>query len=156
MDRASWLLPAGRLHTKFGQKRTITFAAMSISRNQKAGLKRRDFLKLSAVTASALGASSAGVAARGPGKPGGGEAPFRARRDAKYNEVYAGERLRRVAFPMGGIGAGMICLEGAGALSHFSLRNHPDIFNEPVTFAAVCVKGDPNIVRVLEGPAPDW
>ena len=39
---------------------------------------------------------------------------------------------------MGGIGAGMICLEGTGALSHVSLRNKPDVFNEPCVFAAIC------------------
>jgi hypothetical protein len=52
---------------------------------------------------------------------------------------------------MGGMGAGMICLEGTGALSHFSLRNKPEVFHEPLTFAAVCVKGKTNIARVLEG-----
>jgi len=69
---------------------------------------------------------------------------------------YSGERLSRVAFPMGGMGAGMICLEGTGALSHVSLRNKPDVFNEPCTFAAVCVKGSPQVARVLEGPVPGW
>jgi uncharacterized protein (DUF608 family) len=72
-----------------------------------------------------------------------------------YGE-YSGERLSRVAFPMGGLGAGMICLEGTGALSHFSLRNHPDVFNEPCTFAAISIKGSPNVARVLEGPVPGW
>jgi len=46
-----------------------------------------------------------------------------------------------------------------------SLRNQPDIFNEPVMFAAICVKGggqkgagaaEANIARVLEGPVPTW
>ncbi|MBN2578910.1 MAG: hypothetical protein JXB10_07960 [Pirellulales bacterium] len=69
---------------------------------------------------------------------------------------YAGERLSRVAFPLGGIGAGMICLEGTGALSHFSLRNRPDVFNEPCTFAAVSIVGAPQAARVLEGPVPGW
>lgn len=58
----------------------------------------------------------------------------------KYNDVYAGERLSRVAFPLGGIGAGMIYLEGTGALSHVSIRNSPDVFNEPCMFSALCVK----------------
>ena len=31
--------------------------------------------------------------------------------------VRRGERLDRIAFPVGGIGAGMISLEGTGALS---------------------------------------
>ena len=55
---------------------------------------------------------------------------------------------------MGGIGAGMICLEGTGALSHVSLRNHPDVFNEPCVFAAISVKGQRPVARVLEGPVP--
>ncbi len=73
-----------------------------------------------------------------------------------YNDTYTGQFLNRVAFPLGGIGAGMICLEGTGALSHFSQRNKPDIFNEPLTFSAICIKGSPNIARVLEGPVPNW
>ncbi len=73
-----------------------------------------------------------------------------------YNSAYRDEHLRRVAFPLGGMGAGMICLEGSGALSHVSLRGQADLFNEPLMFAALCVKGSPNIARVLEGPVPDW
>jgi hypothetical protein len=84
-----------------------------------------------------------------------------------YNGVYEGEHLSRVAFPLGGIGAGMMCLEGAGALSHVSIRNEPDIFNEPLMFSALCVKGGPHpgpppegeggsVSRVLEGPVPSW
>ncbi|MDZ7316371.1 MAG: non-lysosomal glucosylceramidase [candidate division KSB1 bacterium] len=74
----------------------------------------------------------------------------------EFNGGYCGEYLNRIAFPLGGIGAGMIALEGTGAISHVSLRHHPDIFNEPFTFAAVCVKGIPNGAKVLEGPVPDW
>ena len=73
-----------------------------------------------------------------------------------YAGSYRGEHLNHVAFPMGGIGAGMICLEGTGALSHVSLRGQPDVFNEPMMFAALCVKGQPNTARVLEGPVPEW
>ena len=43
----------------------------------------------------------------------------------KYNETYKGEFLNRLAFPIGGIGAGMFCLEGTGAISHMSIRNRP-------------------------------
>jgi uncharacterized protein (DUF608 family) len=74
----------------------------------------------------------------------------------KYNDVYTGDNLNHIAFPMGGIGAGMICLEGTGTLSNFSLRNKPDIFSEPTVFSAICVKGDKNIARMLEGPVPKW
>ncbi len=74
----------------------------------------------------------------------------------EFNGSYSGEHLNRVAFPLGGIGAGMICLEGTGALSHVSLRHEPDVFNEPFTFAAVCVKGMKSGAKVLEGPVPTW
>lgn len=74
----------------------------------------------------------------------------------EYDGSYTGTNLDRVAFPMGGIGAGMICLEGGGMLSHFSLHSNPDIFREEKVFAAVCVKGEKNITRVLEGPVPKW
>jgi uncharacterized protein (DUF608 family) len=57
---------------------------------------------------------------------------------------------------MGGMGAGMICLEGTGALSHVSLRNHPEVFHEPCTFAAISIKGAAPVARILEGPVPGW
>ncbi len=73
-----------------------------------------------------------------------------------FNGPYDGPYLNRVAFPIGGIGAGMVCLEGTGALSHVSVRNHPEVFNEPCTFAAISVKGVDNGAKVLEGPVPAW
>jgi len=56
---------------------------------------------------------------------------------------------------MGGIGAGMISLEGTGALSQVSLQHKPDVYNEPHAFAALHVKGA-KTARVLEGPVPMW
>jgi uncharacterized protein (DUF608 family) len=73
-----------------------------------------------------------------------------------FNSPYTGDYLQRVAYPIGGIGAGMFCLEGTGAISHLSIRNNPDFFNEPPFFAALVVKGQPKTARVLEGPVPDW
>jgi uncharacterized protein (DUF608 family) len=73
-----------------------------------------------------------------------------------YNGPYSGPYLNRVAFPLGGIGAGMICLEGTGAISHVSVRNQPEVFNEPCTFAAISVKGVDNGAKILEGPVPAW
>jgi len=69
--------------------------------------------------------------------------------------VRRGERLNRIAFPMGGIGAGMLSLEGTGALSQVSLRHKPDVHHEPQVFAALHVKGA-KTARVLEGPVPMW
>jgi len=39
-----------------------------------------------------------------------------------FNGKYTGEYLNKVAFPIGGIGAGMLCLEGNGAWSHLSSK----------------------------------
>ena len=44
-------------------------------------------------------------------------------RTREYNDRYTGDFLNRVAFPIGGIGAGMLCIEGTGAFSHASVRN---------------------------------
>ncbi len=106
-------------------------------------MPRRKFLELSAT----------GVAA------GTIQPPKKARKSAtarRRDDLYSGDRLSRVAFPMGGMGGGMICLEGTGALSHFSLRNRPEVFNEPCVFAAIGIKKRPAAARVLEGPVPGW
>jgi len=129
---------------------------MPSSRKERS-MQRRDFLKRSVVSVGVIGGVAAGDRALVAGEPAGGRAARdRPRRERRYNAAYRGERLNRVAFPMGGLGAGMICLEGTGALSHVSLRNKPEVYSEPCTFAAVCVKGKPNVARVLEGPVPGW
>jgi uncharacterized protein (DUF608 family) len=72
---------------------------------------------------------------------------------------YTGEHLNKVAFPIGGLGAGMFCIEGTGAISHVSVKNQMDFFNEPYCCAALCVLGETpekNIARVVEGAVPEW
>src|SRR6266702_4135405 len=64
-----------------------------------------------------------------------------------FNGIYQGPSLNQIAFPMGGIGAGMICLEGTGALSKFSLR-HDRPALEPNVFAAVAIKGAQPAARI--------
>ena len=73
-----------------------------------------------------------------------------------FNGAYTGSYLNRVAFPIGGLGAGMFCLEGTGAISHVSVSNKPAVFNEPGMFAAISVKDIANGAKILEGPVPDW
>lgn len=74
----------------------------------------------------------------------------------EFNGAYSGDALNRVAFPIGGIGAGMICLDGNGAFSHVSVRNKPDVTKTPFMFAAISVKGVENGARILEGPVQLW
>lgn len=73
-----------------------------------------------------------------------------------FNGPYTGDHLAQIALPLGGMGAGMICLEGTGAFSRFSLRHRPQLHTERRVFAAVSIRGKPNAVRVLEGPVPKW
>ncbi|MDR2058274.1 MAG: hypothetical protein LBP83_08385 [Dysgonamonadaceae bacterium] len=73
-----------------------------------------------------------------------------------FNSIYEHERLNRIAFPIGGIGTGMFCIEGTGAISHMSLRHHPELFHEPCMFAAIHVKGLQNGTKVIEKTVPDW
>jgi uncharacterized protein (DUF608 family) len=73
-----------------------------------------------------------------------------------FNGTYSGPYNNRIAFPIGGMGAGMFCLEGTGAISHMSVYNKPDLNNEPVLFAAVSIREMPGAARVLEGLVPDW
>jgi hypothetical protein len=111
-------------------------------------IKRRDFLAGAGgivAAAQAMHAQTTRALAADAPSPAAARA---------FNTAYSGEHLEQVAFPMGGIGAGTICLEGAGALSHVSIRNRPEIFNEPCIFAAIAIKANPAAARVLEGPVP--
>ena len=83
-------------------------------------------------------------ATKEPTRAGDGE---RSAGKRAYNSVWEGAALSRVAFPLGGIGAGTVCLEGTGALSHFSIQNYPDVFNEPGFFAALSVKTPARVAR---------
>ena len=115
---------------------------------------RREFVKRSATVLGAVGATSVPLAdalAEEQAGPRGTALPH-----TPYDGSYSGPRLNRVGFPLGGFGTGMICLEGTGALSEVSIRNHADVFNEPGMFAAIGIVGPKPLARVLEGPVPGW
>lgn len=119
--------------------------------------KRREFLKQ--VTLSSIGAALLPLNLKAGSNP-------KQNQDIKplFNRItgktiFNKEHLQHIAFPIGGLGAGMFCLEGYGALSHFSIRNHPEIFNEPGVFAAIAIQEgsqDKVTAKVLEGPVPNW
>lgn len=123
------------------------------------GKNRRDFLKN--ITLSGLGVMTV------PGKMfnAGYKSTLEINQAAykKYGNIsgtyetpYKNEHLNYIAFPIGGLGAGMFCLEGNGAVSHMSIRNRPEVFNEPAIFAAIKVKGIDNGIKILQGQVPDW
>src|SRR5215211_6407349 len=67
--------------------------------------------------------------------------------------VYAGDTLREIAFPLGGIGTGTVSLGGRGQLRDWEIFNRPGKGRDlPYTFFALWAQpdgGDP-IARVLE------
>ena len=85
-------------------------------------------------------------------------------REALYSpqrqRVYRGDQLSQIAFPLGGIGAGCICLNGYGGLQDFSVRNRPALTAaqevDGYSDAAFAVLHIPekNITRLVEGPFP--
>jgi len=105
----------------------------------------------------ALGSAAASAAAVETGETGSGTQagvpPASCSIQHAFNGPYSGECASQIAFPLGGIGAGMFCLEGSGALSKFSLRHEPELTSEPMLFAALSVKSS-SFARVLEGPVP--
>jgi uncharacterized protein (DUF608 family) len=69
---------------------------------------------------------------------------------------YSGRNLDLVSFPLGGIGAGMMCIEGNGSFGSVSIRNTPDVNLEPNIFSAITVLGKENISRVVEAPVAKY
>ena len=80
----------------------------------------------------------------------------KANNSRSFNDLYEGEYLNRIAFPIGGMGTGMFCIEGTGAISHMSIRHKPEIFNEPCMFAAIHLKGVEFGTKIIEGQSPHW
>ncbi len=75
--------------------------------------------------------------------------------------TFTGENATQIAMPMGGIGAGSICLNGYGGLQDFSISNHPATTALPqgfapshAAFAILHVKGSRPVTKLVEGPFP--
>jgi uncharacterized protein (DUF608 family) len=114
-------------------------------------IARREFFRASAGTIGAIAAGASLARAADTGAPAEAPEPVRG-----PDSVYSGEKLDQVAFPMGGIGAGMICLEGSGSLTNVSVKNAPMVQNEPGLFAAISIGGPQKVARVVEGQVPKW
>ena len=69
--------------------------------------------------------------------------------------MYTKNNLTHIGFPLGGIGAGMFCLEGTGSLGKFSLRGEANVHFEPNIYSALCIKKDGGTTaKVIEGQVP--
>ncbi|HTQ10033.1 MAG TPA: GH116 family glycosyl hydrolase, partial [Fimbriimonadaceae bacterium] len=74
-------------------------------------------------------------------------------------KTYSGPDLLQIAMPMGGIGAGCICLNGVGGFQDYSIRHKPNTTAEPDAFdptvgvfATIHIANGPT--RLVEGPIP--
>ena len=75
--------------------------------------------------------------------------------------TFSGDRATQVAMPLGGIGAGCICLNGYGGLQDFSIWNRPATTALPEGFSAsqagfaiLHIKGTSPVTKLIEGPFP--
>src|SRR5260370_35327352 len=73
--------------------------------------------------------------------------------------TFTGDRATQIAMPMGGIGAGCICLNGYGGLQDFSIGNHPAKTAMPegfapsrAAFAILHIKGTSPVTKLVEQP----
>jgi hypothetical protein len=57
--------------------------------------------------------------------------------------TFTGDRAVQIAMPLGGIGAGCICLNGYGGLQDFSIRNHPSTNALPGPAFSIMTSFDP-------------
>ena len=115
-------------------------------------IQRRDFLTGAGglLAASAAMAAEPGCAwqnAIGTGKSGHISA-------ARFQRPLSGRPYRSDRVSHGRLRRGHDLPGRRRALSHVSIRNRPEIFNEPCVFAAISIKGAEPLARVLEGPVP--
>jgi uncharacterized protein (DUF608 family) len=89
-----------------------------------------------------------------------GDVAFSSAHADEGQSIYTGDRLLQIAMPLGGIGAGCICLNGYGGLQDFSIRHHPALSASPdrhlhgdAAFALLRDKASGN-TRLVEGPFP--
>jgi uncharacterized protein (DUF608 family) len=77
--------------------------------------------------------------------------------------TFSGDAATQVAMPLGGIGAGSICLNGYGGLQDFSIHERPQTTSLPegfscnspeAAFAVLHVKGSSSVTKLVEGPFP--
>ncbi len=131
---------------------------------------RREFLTVGSAAALAAAAGAARVPADATPKEAADHPP---RKSVAYppedllraapQRSYSGENATQVAMPLGGIGAGSICLNGYGGLQDFALRTRPETTALPegftsaspeAAFAVLHIKGDTTVTKLIEGPFP--
>lgn len=88
---------------------------------------RRTFLKATSALPVAASAQTQPPAAAAAAPA----APAAARPPIAWPRKFTGRQLQQIAFPLGGIAAGSICLGGRGQLRDWEIYNRPDKGNQP-------------------------
>jgi uncharacterized protein (DUF608 family) len=131
---------------------------------------RREFLV--AGSTAALAAATSAVSAQtnsfgsdAPAAPAIESTPYTSEDlfENAAQRTFSGDKATQVAMPLGGIGAGSICLNGYGGLQDFSIHARPATTALPASyssnspeaaFAVLHVKGVSGVTKLVEGPFP--
>jgi len=124
---------------------------------------RREFLAAASTAALAAAANAVGAQPEVSEQHAVTEAPYSTADLLTHGpqRSFSGEYATQVAMPLGGIGAGSICLNGYGGLQDFSIRTRPETTALPnafssnsseAAFAVLHIKG--GVTRMIEGPFP--
>lgn len=121
--------------------------------DDKYRIGRRDFFKQAAGAIGATTQLPHWPAFAEAASPGAQQHPHLAAEKISFPRVFAGEQLKMLAFPLGGVAAGSLALGGRGQLRDWEIFNRPNKgFSPPYAFPAIWIKaGDAKpITRVLE------
>lgn len=126
-------------------------------------LPRRRFLKRAAAMAGAVTQVGSTLGGLGGSASAEAQAPVdglvspasrsSAAADIAYPRVFRGQQLKMIAFPLGGVGAGSLCLGGRGQLRDWEIFNRPNKGYAPTyAFPSIWVQsGDKKpVAHVLE------
>ncbi len=128
---------------------------------------RREFM---AITSSAALGAAVPVAGPQPGAPVSDAPPMPTSAEPYSSQdlfepgpqrTFSEDSATQIAMPLGGIGAGCICVNGYGGLQDFSIWNHPSTTALPqgfapsqAGFAILHIRGASPVTKLVEGPFP--
>ena len=130
---------------------------------------RREFLVASstAAMAAAVPVNASDHAGSGAASGAAESLPFPSNEllQPGQQRTFSGDRATQVAMPIGGLGAGCICINGVGGLQDFSIRTYPQTTALPAgftsnspeaAFAILHIKGAAPVTKLVEGPFPPF
>jgi uncharacterized protein (DUF608 family) len=132
---------------------------------------RREFLLASSAATLAAATPAIGQAQPAPEPQAAPHSPYSPEELVRTGpqRIFAGDKVTQIAMPIGGIGAGSICMNGYGGLQDFSIRTRPESTALPerftsdspeAAFAILHIKSpsgaSPAVTKLVEGPFPPF